>query len=127
MNFIFHFLRLIRFPNLVIIALTQYAIRFGIIYPFLNQAGLDLFLSEKLFGMLVGATVLIAASGYIINDYFDVKLDLLNKPNQLVIGKSISRRQAMFFTYLGKLGGVGFSALCCHFHSTSHVGVISNC
>ena len=95
MNFLFQFLRLIRFPNLVIIALTQYAIRFGIIYPFLNQAGLDLFLSEKLFAMLVGATVLIAASGYIINDYFDVKLDLVNKPKQLIIGKSITRRQAM--------------------------------
>ena len=96
MNFLFQFLRLIRFPNLAIIALTQYAIRFGIIYPFLNQAGLDLFLSEKLFGMLVGATVLIAAAGYIINDYFDVKLDHVNKPKQLIIGKSISRRQAMF-------------------------------
>ncbi len=96
MNFLFQFLRLIRFPNLVIVALTQYAIRFGIIYPFLNQAGLDLFLSEKLFAMLVGATVLIAASGYIINDYFDVKLDQVNKPKQIIIGKSISRRQAMF-------------------------------
>jgi len=109
MNFIFHFLRLIRFPNLVIIALTQYAIRFGIISPFLNQAGLDLFLSEKLFGMLVGATVLIAASGYIINDYFDVKLDLLNKPNQLVIGKSISRRQAMFLHTLVNLVGLALA------------------
>jgi len=65
------------------------------IYPFLNQAGLDLFLSEKLFGFLVLATVLIAASGYIINDYFDVKLDHVNKPKQLIIGKKISRRQAM--------------------------------
>ena len=89
------FFRLIRLPNLVIIALTQYAIRFGMIYPFLNQAGLDLFLSEKLFGFLVLATVLIAASGYIINDYFDVKLDHVNKPKQLIIGKKISRRQAM--------------------------------
>lgn len=96
MKFIFNFLRLIRFPNLVIVALTQYAIRYGIIYPFLKQAGMDLFLSEQLFMMLVAATVLIAASGYIINDYFDVKLDHVNKPKQLIIGKSISRRQAMF-------------------------------
>tara|TARA_B110000046_G_scaffold28052_1_gene28717 strand:- start:11865 stop:12845 length:981 start_codon:yes stop_codon:yes gene_type:complete len=106
MNFIFQFLRLIRFPNLVIIALTQYAIRFGIIYPFLNQAGLDLFLSEKLFAMLVGATVLIAAAGYIINDYFDVKLDLINKPKQLIIGKSITRRQAMFLHTTVNMAGL---------------------
>lgn len=96
MNRLIDFLKIIRFPNLVIIAFTQYAIRFGIIYPFLDQAGYDLFLSEKLFALLVIATVLIAAAGYIINDYFDVKFDYLNKPKQLIIGKSISRRQAMF-------------------------------
>ncbi len=102
---LFQFLRLIRFPNLVIIALTQYAIRFGITAPFLKQGGLELFLDEILFACLVLATVLIAASGYIINDYFDVKLDLLNKPKQLVIGKHISRRQAMFWhTVINAIG-----------------------
>ena len=110
MKFIFHFLRLIRFPNLVIIALTQYAIRFGIIYPFLKQAGLNLFLSEKLFGLLVSATVLIAASGYIINDYFDVKLDHVNKPKQMVVGKLISRRQAMFLHTLVNVSGIFMAA-----------------
>lgn len=110
MKFIFHFLRLIRFPNLVIIALTQYAIRFGIIYPFLRQADLNLFLSESLFGMIVAATVLIAASGYIINDYFDVKLDHVNKPKQMVIGKSISRRQAMFLHTIVNAVGIGLAA-----------------
>lgn len=109
MNFLLDFLRLIRLPNLLIIALTQYAIRFGIMYPFLHQAGLDLFLSEKLFGLLVTATVLIAASGYIINDYFDIKLDLVNKPKQLIIGKSISRRQAMFMHLLINVAGVFMS------------------
>lgn len=96
MKILLDFLKLIRFPNLFIIGLTQYAIRLGVIYPFLKQADLDLFISEKLFFLLVLATILIAASGYIINDYFDVKLDLVNKPKQLIIGKSISRRQAMF-------------------------------
>ncbi len=89
------FLRLVRFPNLVVIALTQYAIRFGIIFPFLQQAGLELYLSEKVFAALVLATVLIAAAGYIINDYFDIKLDYLNKPKQMIVGRSISRRYAM--------------------------------
>lgn len=96
MKLVVDFLKLIRFPNLVIIALTQYAIRFGIIYPFLVQANQSLFLSESLFAGLVLSTVLIAAAGYIINDYFDIKLDYVNKPKQLVLGKNISRRQAMF-------------------------------
>lgn len=104
------FLRLIRFPNLFIIALTQYAIRFGIIYPFLSQAGMDLFMPEKLFAMLVLATVMIAASGYIINDYFDIKMDYLNRPSQLVVGKSIKRRHAMVLHLLINLLGIVIAA-----------------
>ena len=92
---------------LVVIALTQYAIRFGIIYPFLQQAELDLYLSEGIFAALVLATVLIAAAGYIINDYFDIKLDYLNKPRQMIVGKSISRRYAMFWHIV--LNAIGLS------------------
>lgn len=104
------FLRLIRFPNLFIIALTQYAIRFGIIYPFLSQAGMDLFMPEKLFALLVLATVLIAASGYIINDYFDIKVDYLNRPRQLVVGKSIKRRHAMALHLVINIVGLAIAA-----------------
>tara|TARA_B100001109_G_C18863075_1_gene475148 strand:+ start:2144 stop:3127 length:984 start_codon:yes stop_codon:yes gene_type:complete len=109
MKLLLDFFRLIRLPNLIIIGLTQYAIRYGIIYPFLVQANLDLFLSEKLFGLLVSATILIAAAGYIINDYFDVKLDYLNKPNQLVIGKSIKRRYAIILHILFNAVGIAFA------------------
>lgn len=41
------------------------------------------------------STVLVAASGYIINDYFDVKIDQVNKPDEVIIGRYINRRQAM--------------------------------
>ena len=41
------------------------------------------------------ATVLIAASGYIINDYYDIKIDLVNKPERVVIGRYIKRRWAL--------------------------------
>jgi 4-hydroxybenzoate polyprenyltransferase len=95
MKLLLDFLRLVRFPNLVVIALTQYAIRYGIIFPFLLQAELNFYLPESTFALLVLATVMIAAAGYIINDYFDIKLDYLNKPKQLVLGRSIKRRHAM--------------------------------
>lgn len=109
MSFLFNFIRLVRFPNLVIIAITQYAIRFGIILPFMKQGELHLFMDEALFLCLVLATVLIAAAGYIINDYFDVKLDLLNKPKQLIIGKAISRREAMFLHTLLNIIGISLA------------------
>lgn len=100
MKLLLDFLRLVRFPNLAVIALTQYAIRYGIILPFLLQAELDFYLAESTFALLVLATVMIAAAGYIINDYFDIKLDYLNKPNQLVLGRSIKRRHAMLLHIL---------------------------
>jgi 4-hydroxybenzoate polyprenyltransferase len=51
------------------------------------------------------STVLIAAAGYIINDYYDVKIDLINKPERVVVGKSIRRRYALLFhTVLSILG-----------------------
>lgn len=99
MHPIIAFIKLIRLPNLLIIALTQYAIRFGLIYPILKEATdsdvLHLLLSEKLFFLLSLSTVLIAAAGYIINDYFDVKIDRINRPQQIIIGKYIKRRIAM--------------------------------
>jgi 4-hydroxybenzoate polyprenyltransferase len=45
--------------------------------------------------LLISATFLSAAAGYIINDYMDVKLDMVNKPKSVIIGKSISRRWAI--------------------------------
>lgn len=50
---------------------------------------------ERHFHLLVFTTVLIAAAGYIINDYFDVKIDRINKPHRVWIGKTISRRNAL--------------------------------
>ena len=47
--------------------------------------------------LLSTSTVLIAAAGYIVNDYYDVKIDYINKPERVVIGKSITRRFAILF------------------------------
>lgn len=89
------FFRLIRFPNLLIIALTQYAVRFGLMFPLLSGSGFQLAMSEVNFFLLVLATVMVAAGGYIINDYFDTKIDRVNKPKRVIVGKLIKRRVAM--------------------------------
>jgi 4-hydroxybenzoate polyprenyltransferase len=41
--------------------------------------------------------MLIAAAGYIINDYFDNKIDVINKPGKVVLGKTIPRKQAIIY------------------------------
>lgn len=99
MNPVVAFAKLIRLPNLLIVGITQYAIRYGIIYPILNNSiardTLHLQLSEVDFFLLVLSTVMIAAAGYIINDYFDLKIDRVNRPNKIIVGKYIKRRVVM--------------------------------
>lgn len=94
-EFLFAFSKLVRFPNLLIIVLTQYLLRFSIIEPFLYRSSGASPSSVLDFSILVLVTVLIAAGGYIINDYFDVKIDAVNKPERMIIDRQISARMAI--------------------------------
>lgn len=99
------FLKLIRVENLIMIILTQVFLRYFVLQKIFNDNQLELELRDTLFYGLVLSTVLIAAAGYIINDYFDVKTDLINHPDTVVVDKVIKRRWAIFmhltFTFLG--------------------------
>jgi len=83
------FLKLTRFPNLLIIAFTQYLSAFFLVaHPqhwFEKLSDLNLFLLSL-------STMMIAAAGYIINDYYDIKIDYVNKPDKVVVGKLVKRR-----------------------------------
>ena len=86
------FLKLIRLPNLVFIVLTQVLFQFCIYYPIYKHnipAG-----DTVQFILLVVASVFIAAAGYIINDYFDINIDMVNKPGKTVLGSQLNRRWA---------------------------------
>jgi 4-hydroxybenzoate polyprenyltransferase len=89
------FIKLIRLPNLLIIAATQYLMRYAVIKPMLGLSLIDLQLSHFDFFLLVLSTVFIAAAGYIINDYFDTRIDQINRPGNVVVGFTIKRRVAM--------------------------------
>jgi 4-hydroxybenzoate polyprenyltransferase len=83
---------LVRWVNLVIIFIGQFttAIVFG--GP---QSDFLSYLTDLSLWLLISGTVFIAAGGYIINDYYDVKIDIINRPARLVVGRSLSRRQAL--------------------------------
>ncbi len=84
--------RMTRVWNLFIIVLTQY---FTAI--FLVNSGQNSFVSVfdiRLF-LLAQSSALVAATGYIIKDYYDIKIDLINKPDRVVVGKIVKRRVAM--------------------------------
>jgi 4-hydroxybenzoate polyprenyltransferase len=102
------FLKLVRFSNLAIIVFTQYIA--GI---FMVGGANDLLYritDPKLF-LLSLSTVLIAAAGYIINDYYDVKIDIINKPHRVVVDRILKRRVAIVaHTILNIFGiGIGFT------------------
>lgn len=113
-TFFSSFLKLIRIENLLIIAATQYLFEYFVINKIFFFPNVQLYveyavqgfrppdnlyfgaqLSPFLFFLLSLSTVMIAAAGYIINDYFDVKTDRINKPYRIVIDRGIKRRVAM--------------------------------
>jgi 4-hydroxybenzoate polyprenyltransferase len=92
------FLRLTRFWNLFIIGLAQY---FAVVFLIDHQLLFDWRLL-----VLAFSTAIIAGAGYIINDYYDIKIDLINKPNRVVIGKDITRRYALLFHSMLSFSGI---------------------
>lgn len=98
MNLLTAFFKLIRWPNLVFIALTQVLFYYAILRPsFYNYSSTVPRLDQPLLVLLILSSVLIAAAGYIINDYFDLNIDQVNKPDAIVIQKIIRRRWAIIW------------------------------
>ena len=110
------FLKLIRWQNLVIIIMTQFLMRYAILGPVAglinvtisstgNIEPLALQLPLADFIILVLSTVFIAAGGYVINDYFDIRTDLINR-GEVIVGKRITRRKAMMWHNILNIAGV---------------------
>jgi 4-hydroxybenzoate polyprenyltransferase len=79
------FFRLIRWPNLVFIALTQFLFVYCIVKPVFSSSPVQPNVHGLNFVLISLSSILIAAAGYIINDYFDLNIDQVNKPERLVV------------------------------------------
>ena len=106
MNIFFGFFKLIRWPNLVFIVLTQVFFYFFIITPIYKE-GVPF--GTGILTLICLCSLFIAAAGYIINDYFDLNIDLVNKPERLIIGNVISRRWAILFHIILSILGIVIS------------------
>jgi len=84
------------------LALMQLIFRYG----FLKLQKIDLALADWQYGLLVLSTVLIAAAGYVINDIFDQETDKENKPDKVIVGKSISESKAYNIYAVLNISGV---------------------
>jgi 4-hydroxybenzoate polyprenyltransferase len=99
------------------VILTMILVRYAVIAPVISKIGVILLkgTGEEIpmtlqfpwydFLLLVAATVFITAGGYVINDYFDIKTDLINK-GKVIVGTKIPRRQAMMFHNIFNIAGV---------------------
>jgi 4-hydroxybenzoate polyprenyltransferase len=100
------YLKLIRYQNLLILALMQLVFCYG----FLKLQNVSMALANCQYFLLILSTVCIAAGGYIINNINDVDTDLDNKPDHVIVGKSISEGSAynlyVAFTLIGV--GIGY-------------------
>lgn len=111
------FLNLIRWKNLLIVILTMVLMRYFIIEPLIAKLSIVLIngngSEEPLhlqfrwynFIILVASTVFITAGGYVINDYFDIKTDLINR-GKVIVGTKIPRRKAMMWHNIFNIAGV---------------------
>jgi 4-hydroxybenzoate polyprenyltransferase len=98
-----HFFKLVRYQNLLMLAFMQLIFRYG----FLKWQNVPLSLADWQYCLLVLATVLIAAGGYVINDIFDQDTDSENKPSKIIVGNKISEALA-YNLYVGlTIAGVG--------------------
>lgn len=101
---------LIRWKNLVMIALVQLLIKYAF-FPAFNIK--DTF-SDFNFFLLVMATLFIAAGGYVINDIYDLKADRINKPDKVYINKVITESNANMLYII-----MTFSGACIGFYLSS--------
>ncbi len=113
MRLIAAFFRLVRLPNLFFMALTQVLFQFCIYHTLYR----DSIPANDLvrFILLALASLFIAAAGYIINDYFDINIDEINKPQKMVVDKLIHRRWAIAWHFMLSSAGILLTVLALPF------------
>lgn len=112
-----HFFKLIRWKNLIMIALVQCLIKYALLLPFYESHGVVTTLNGFAFFLLVLATVCIAAGGYIINDIYDIETDKVNKPDKVIINKYISEKNALTLFII-----INFIGVCLGFYLSNGIG-----
>lgn len=101
-------LKLIRWPNLLIVGVVQFLVFSKILLPVFQQHGLSPKLDFLRFAIFIGVTLCISAAGYIVNDIIDLPIDRANKPGKEIIGRQISEQTAYWLYFCINL--IGFTA-----------------
>ena len=88
-------IRLIRWDNLLFIAIALWVMEKWVVVPLLQQNYFPEQLSNGLLACIILAFVFISAGGYVINDYFDFKIEEINRPDKVVVMHGLSKKATM--------------------------------
>jgi 4-hydroxybenzoate polyprenyltransferase len=88
-------LKLMRWPNLVIVALVQVTFYFRHLVPLLSENGIERNFDNWHVALFILTSILVTGAGNVINDIVDVVTDEINKPDKMIIGRSMSEEGAI--------------------------------
>lgn len=129
MKAIFNWIRLVRLPNLLMMALIMLTVRYAIVIPFLQVAGIIELPSLFAFSLFLIAVLATAAAGNVINDIADIEIDRINKPQKLILGEKISVKTAknVYFSLvsLAVLAAVALSFLSKNLNLFILIGMVN--
>ena len=100
------------------VALTQFLFVYCVTVPVFEKAGIEPNMYGKRLWLVILSLICISAAGYIINDYFDLNIDRINKPQKLIVDKIIPRRHVIVYHIILSLIGIGIGF---YLDTTSHI------
>lgn len=109
------FFKLVRWPNLVMVALMMLLVYYFLMSPLFFSGIPAVMAAPPAFALLLLAMIFIVAGGYVINDYFDVEIDKLNKPDKQIVTQIFTLKETKTFyvilTFLGLAFGLASSII----------------
>jgi len=106
MKNILPYLQLARIGNVLFVGIFQILLRWCIILPLLDHWQISPIMTTSQFALLVIATMALTASGNVINDYFDVIPDSINRPQTQIVDRIVDRKTTLLIHVLLTLIGL---------------------
>lgn len=105
--------KMLRVPNLLMVGFTFLMLRYLVFIPVYTGVSLHTSMGNLEYVLMITATLLVAAAGYLCNDYFDVLTDQVNKPGKQYIGRQVSAGTVLSTAWLLSFAALTFTTWLC--------------
>lgn len=117
-------MRLIRWSNLLFLGVLIWVMEKWVAVPVFYTFGLPEVLPELILWLLIVATMLVAAGGYVINDYFDIKIDRINRPDRVIVSETMTKPAAMHLSIGLSAAGIVIGLVTAYLVHSWTIGVV---